>query len=211
MRSIYQKALDFIFFPIRSTMIFYENKWGLTCLANERYEYVSKYVSGYCLDVGCGSNNFIKIFRNNNGKGIDVFLYEGLNKENIVDDLTHFPFSDETFDSVTFIANVNHIPKPERQKEINEAYRVLKKGGNIIITMGNPIAEILAHKTVFFYDRIFKTQYDIDNVRGMTEYEEYYLRSREIKNMVINAGFINIRKKYFLTQWLLNHLFIGFK
>jgi ubiquinone/menaquinone biosynthesis C-methylase UbiE len=59
--------------------------------------------------------------------------------------MTHLPFKDETFQSVTFPANINHVPRNQRDQELSEAYRVLKPFGNIIITMGNPIAETVVH------------------------------------------------------------------
>lgn len=97
------------------------------------------------------------------------------------------------------------------QMVIDEAWRVLKPGGNIIGTMGNPLAEILTHKVVWFYDKVFKTSFDMDSQRGMSEEESYFLLDPEILERFTRAGFKRIRKKYFWTQWGLNHLFIGWK
>jgi hypothetical protein len=77
--------------------------------------------------------------------------------------------------------------------------------------MGNPLAEILVHKLVTFYDRFFATKYDLDAERGMHEEEEYYLTNSEIEKRLNKACFINIRKKYFGTQMFLNHLFVAEK
>jgi SAM-dependent methyltransferase len=211
-RNRAQKIRDFISFPIRAISLFYEDKWGLSCLATERYEYVAEEVTGYCLDVGCGRHNrFINEFLQGDGKGIDVFPYEGLSEENVVPDLSQFPFPDATFDSVTFIANVNHIPRPQRDVEFSEAYRVLLPGGNIIVTMGNPAAEIMAHLAIALYDRIFKTKHDIDTERGMEKEEEYFLTDAEIIERLDRAGFKQLKRNYFGTQWGLNHKIIGWK
>ncbi|PIT93578.1 hypothetical protein COU00_03625 [Candidatus Falkowbacteria bacterium CG10_big_fil_rev_8_21_14_0_10_43_11] len=207
-----QKLKDFVTLPLRALAIFEENKWGLSSLQQERFEYAAREVKGYCLDVGCGKYNlFIKEFLNNNGVGIDVYKYEGLTNENIVKDITNFPFPNYSFVSITFIANLSHIPKSMRDKELAEAYRCLKKGGNIIITMPGAFASVIIHKIVYLYDKIFKTNYDVDNIRGMHEEEEYYLRDKEIIARLEAAGFTDIKKKYFLTQWGLNHLFTGRK
>ena len=207
-----QKIKDFISFPFRALFLFEKDRWGLSSLATERYKYVSDEVKGFCLDVGCGRyNRFIKEFLKNNGKGIDVFPYEGLSSENIVKDITIFPFPNEMFDSVTFIANINHIPENKRDIELKEAYRCLKTNGNIIVTMGNPVAEILVHKLVFLYDRFLGTNYDMDTERGMEEGEDYYLTDREITERLLKAGFKETKKKYFITQWCLNHLFVAWK
>jgi ubiquinone/menaquinone biosynthesis C-methylase UbiE len=128
MRSRLQVIKDFITFPFRSVVLFEKDLFGLSSLQTERYEYVSKEVEGKCLDIGCGRNNrFIKKFVDNNGVGIDVFKYEGLKNKDIVKDMTELPFENGSFDTVTLIANINHIPKSIRNKELKEIYRVLSK------------------------------------------------------------------------------------
>jgi len=169
-------------------------------------------VRGYCLDVGCGKKNrFISEFLNGHGKGIDVFPYEELPRENLVEDITHFPFPSNHFESVTFIASINHIPRSMRDLELVEAYRCLKLGGNIIVTMGHPVAEILVHGVLHWYDHFLGTHYDKDSERGMHPEEAYFLTDSEIVERLIRSGFKNISKKHFWTQWGLNHMFIGWK
>src|SRR4029077_19750640 len=98
-RTTVQTIKDFVTFPIRAVTLFDVDKWGLTALSSERFYYVSREVLGYCLDVGCGKNNrFIERFLNGNGRGIDVFRYEGLTEEHLVEDITQFPFADCSFD-----------------------------------------------------------------------------------------------------------------
>ncbi len=211
-RSAGQTWVDFFTFPLRALVLIEKDRWGMTSLASERYYYASKQVQGTCLDVGCGKHNrFVVEFLGGRGNGIDVYPYEGLTEKNLVDDLSHFPFPDESFDSVTFIANINHVPESIRDLELAEAYRCLKSEGNIIITMGNPAAEILAHKMVWLYDKFLGTDFDVDSERGMGEEEEYFLTDGEIKMRLRRAGFSGIIKKYFVTQWFLNHLFVGWK
>jgi SAM-dependent methyltransferase len=211
-RSKKQKLIDFAAFPLRALTLFYTDRWGLSSLASERFDYVANEVVGYCLDVGCGRHNrFVKEFLGGNGTGIDVYPYEGLTEEHIVEDPSHFPFEDASFDSVTFIANINHIPESLRDIELAEAFRCLRPGGNVIVTMGNPVAEVLVHKLVALYDRLFGTDLDMDSERGMHEEEEYFLTDSEIITRLRRAGFTDISKKYFVTQWYLNHLFVGWK
>lgn len=212
LRTLNQQIFDFIFFPLRALTLFEENKWGLTSLRNERFDHVAREVKGYCLDIGCGRyNTFIKYYCNNNGIGIDVYPYEGLTKKNVVRDLKKFPYKSNLFDTVTFIANINHIPRNDRDKELKEAFRCLKNKGSIIITMGNPLTEILVHKLVHTYDTVFNTLIDVDSERGMHEHENYYLTDKEIISRLKKAKFKKIRKKYFFTQWGLNHMFIAYK
>jgi SAM-dependent methyltransferase len=211
-RSSMQKFKDFLTFPLRAFCLFEADSWGLTALASERFDYVAREVRGHCLDVGCGrGNRFVREFLGGRGVGIDLFPYEGLSKEHLVKDLTHFPFDDASFDTVTFIANLNHVPRPKRDLELAEAYRCLRPGGNLVVTMGNPVAEILVHKVVYAYDKVLGTNFDMDTERGMDEEEEYYLLDSEISARLARAGFINICKRFFHTQWYLNHLFVAWK
>lgn len=207
-----QIAKDFITFPVRALTLFVNDRWGLSSLKSERFDYVAREVKGYCLDVGCGrGNKFVKDYLNGKGVGIDVFKYEGLAEENIVQDITHFPFADNTFDSVTFIANLHHVPIPLRDLELAEAYRCLKPKGNIIVTVVNPVAGILVHKLVEFYSHIFDIKIDEDCDRGMHEEESYYVTHSEVVQRLQKAKFQNLTKKYFMTQWGLNHLVVGWK
>jgi SAM-dependent methyltransferase len=185
---------------------------GLSSLASERFDYAADEVEGRCLDVGCGHNNrFIRDYCNGNGNGIDIFPYAGLTAENLVESFDRFPFDDATFRTVTFIANLNHCPRDKRDLELREAYRVLVPAGRIIITMGNPLAELAVHQVVWLYDKLLGTRVDMDSERGMEEGEEYYLTDREIRARLARAGFVNTSKRYFGTQWRLNHLFVAQK
>lgn len=201
---------DFVFFPFRVFTLFEKDRWGLSSLATERFDYVAREVTGYCLDVGCGRNNrLINEYLGGEGKGIDVYPYEGLTEEHVVKDISKFPFADGSFGTVTFIANLNHVPEGMRDIELKEAFRCLKRGGRIVVTMGNPWAEICAHKLVFLCDKVLGTKFDMDSERGMSEDEEYYLLDSEIRARLVKAGFVNLKKKYFTTQWFLNHLITG--
>jgi SAM-dependent methyltransferase len=211
-RSRGQKAKDFVTFPLRAVTLFDDPRWGLSDLAAERFDYVSGEVTGYCLDVGCGRRNrLINEYLDGNGKGVDVFRYEGLEDDQILEDPAHFPFEDSSFDSITFIANINHVPEPLRDVELAEACRCLRPRGTIVMTMGNPLAELLVHRVVAWHDRLFGTKHDMDSERGMIEGEEYFLRDAEIRQRLLRAGFAGIRKKRFATQWGLNHLFVATK
>jgi SAM-dependent methyltransferase len=210
-RTRFQKIKDFLTFPLRAFTLFYNDRFGLSALASERYDYAAAEVTDYCLDVGCGSNRLVTQYLRGNGMGIDIYPYEGSGDTTIVPDLTRFPYSDSSFDSVTFIANINHIPAPQRDPELAEAFRVLRPGGDIIVTMGLPIVEIIVHKVVWFYDRVFGTKLDHDNQRGMAEGEEYYLTGAEIRKLLTKAGFRRIAYKPFWTQWGMNGLYVGWK
>jgi SAM-dependent methyltransferase len=211
-RLLKRRVLDAAAFPLRAfALIGGEGLLGLTSLANERYEEVARHVRGFTLDVGCGPHDtFVRAWLHGNGVGIDVFPYPGLGSEQVVEGLSTFPFETESFDSVTFIASLNHVPANDRDSELRESYRCLRPGGNVIVTMGNPLAEIVVHKVLELYDR-FGSSWDVDSQRGMVEGESYFLRDSEIRSRLELAGFRKIEKRRFWTQWGLNHLLVGWK
>jgi ubiquinone/menaquinone biosynthesis C-methylase UbiE len=215
-RSVVKKVVDTITFPLRASFAMGRTEYrlfGLSSFSDERYDYVARMVRGYCLDIGCGYNRFIKEYCSNNGIGIDIFPYEGIEKEHVLKDLTRLPFADNTFDTVTFIANINHVPKNDRDRELGEAYRCLKLGGNIIITNGNPIAEFLVHNMGFlYYNVIYYGLLHKPNIPGHAEGDDQlFLSDNEIYGRLKKLGFKNIRTKHFTTQLFLNHMIIAEK
>ena len=210
MRSTRQKAVDFVTFPIRAVLPVQESKWGMTSRPDERFDYAAEQIRGRVLDIGCGRNNtFVNRHASADSVGIDVFGYEGLTGDQIVEDMTHLPFDDASFDTVTFIANINHIPPGDREPELREAYRVLRPGGRVVVTMGSKVTEVLVHRLVHTYDRFLHTNLDMDGERGMHEDEEFHVSDVEIRRLLAAGGFTRVERKNFVTQWGLNHLFLG--
>lgn len=210
--SSWQKVKDFVTFPLRAFTLFEDDRFGLSSLRTERFRYVAEQVRGHCLDVGCGRHDrFVTEWLAGRGRGIDVFPYEGLGAENLVADITRFPFADGAFESVTFIASLNHVPASQRDRELAESFRCLRAGGNIVVTMGRPLVEVLVHWVVRSYDRWLGTRFDMDGQRGMAEGEAFYLTELEIRTRLARAGFRRIGRKRFTTQWGLNALYVGWK
>jgi SAM-dependent methyltransferase len=147
-----------------------------------------------------------------NERGIDVFPYESLGPQNIVEDPSRLPFEQGEFETVTYIANVNHVPRHLRDAEIAEAFRCYKRGGkDILVTMGSILAEILTHPAFAVCDRLFETKYDIDHLRGMQEGEDCFVTGREVRLRLKRAGFVQVSRRRFWTQWGLNGMYIGWK
>ncbi len=205
-RTKFQKVIDTVFFPIRALFIPEESYLGLTSLRDERMEEVAKEISGYTLDIGCGRNNlFIKNFIKN-GIGIDIYEYEGV--DNVVKDMTKLPFDDETFDSVTLIAVGGHIPKKDRVAEFKEIARVLKYGGKLVLTEGEPITQTIGHiYREFSYKLMGKV--DMDNERGMEHDEEFCMPYDELIGYLNTTPLKFIKRRKFM--WGLNNIYIAKK
>ena len=163
---------------------------------------------GRVLDVGCGKNNlFVKKYIGmENGVGIDVFPYEGIDL--LVEDMCSLPFTDEEFDTVCLIAIGGHIPKSKRVDEFKEFARVLKPGGRLIMTEGEPVTQTLNH-IWRHYSMKLVGRHRMDSERGMDEVEEYCMPFSEI------MGYLNTPPLEFEErlrfQWKLNNIYMALK
>ena len=132
---------DFIGIPFR--MVLFDQAWlsffRWTTFEEERLNFVLPHIQGKLLDIGAGRNALVK--RYGNGIGVDVFDWGG--GAMVVQDTYNLPFENDSFDTITFIACLNHIPN--REAVLREARRLIKPSGRIIITMINPILGKIGH------------------------------------------------------------------
>lgn len=189
-----QAIWDFMGIPFR--LVLFDQTWlprlGWTTLEDERLDAVLPHLRGRVLDIGAGPNTLIK--RYGNGVGVDVYDWGG--GALVVDDTSKLPFGDGEFDTVTFIACLNHIPY--RQEALKEARRLLKSDGRLIITMINPILGDIGH-AVWWYSE--------DKHRGgMQEGEVGGMWTRQIIDMCENAGFRMTVRRRFVYQ--MNNLYV---
>lgn len=93
------------------------------------------------LDVGCGNGKNMNIRTDIKFKGIDlsdqlVKICKNKGLDVIEATMTSIPFSDENFDSFIAIASYHHLDNDtDRQKALNEMFRILKPGGSGLIVV----------------------------------------------------------------------------
>src|SRR6266487_686101 len=185
---------DFMGIPFR--LVLFDQAWlptlGWTTLEDERLNEVFPHLQGLVLDIGAGPNTLIRLY----GKGVGIYVYDWGGGALVVEDTSKLPFVDSEFDTVTFIACLNHIPY--RQAVLNEVRRVLKPDGRLIITMINPILGDIGH-AVWWYSE--------DKHRGgMKEGEVGGLWKHEIVRMCEDAGFrLKLHRRF---VYAMNNLYV---
>lgn len=164
-------------------------------LLNWRVRTVLPHIRGYLLDIGCGTNALVKQY---SGEGIGVDVHQWGDVDLVIDDTAKLPFECETFDTITIIAALNHIPN--RGEVLLEAHRVLKETGRIIVTMIPPKISRTWH--------FVRKPWDVDQKeRGMKSGEVYGLTPKAVHHLLREAGFDILLERTFMLG--INHITIG--
>ncbi|HVW23041.1 MAG TPA: methyltransferase domain-containing protein [Candidatus Saccharimonadales bacterium] len=171
--------------------------WHLTPIDDERVIMALKYTRGRALDIGCGANNFIKSY--GNGLGVDVFPWQGCDQ--VIKNAANLPFKKGEFQTITYLACLNHIPN--RDDSVKAAFKLLDKGGRVLITMITPRWGKFIHWIRFRNDPDHKDRH-IDH-----DHELLGMSSRQVKSILKEAGFSNIKRKRFVFG--LNNIYIAQK
>ena len=109
----------------------------------EARTFVQRYPSCNVLEVGCGEGIMLHdLHHDANIYQLDispVALKKATqwNGKVFVGDAMNLPFRDEVFDAVLQVALLEHVSRPDHA--ISEAWRVLKKGGKLLILIPNDI------------------------------------------------------------------------
>lgn len=194
----YKMVLSRISFPLLSLLSREQTlKLGLTPIDDERVIMALKHTKGRLLDVGCGANNFVRSY--GNGIGVDVEKWEGCDK--VIKDAAKLPFDDNSFDTVSYLACLNHIPN--RDDAVKEASRVLKKDGRVIVTMITP------RMGAFIHWLRFRNDPDNQERHINNENELMGMSHKQTKSILKDAGFKKIKHKRFVFG--LNNIYVGEK
>lgn len=94
---------------------------------------VNKYAAGNLLDIGCGNKPYQKMF---DGKidtyvGCDI-VQSSEEKVDVLCPANNIPLTDESFNTVFSTQTIEHVA--DHQGLVNEAYRLVKKGGYFIVS-----------------------------------------------------------------------------
>ncbi|MFH1537901.1 MAG: class I SAM-dependent methyltransferase [bacterium] len=176
-KSLFQTIWDFVGIPFR--LVLFDQEWlprfGWTTLEEERLNAVLPHVRGRLLDIGAGPNNLVN--RYGDGVGVDVHDWGG--GVIVVEDSSKLPFEDRSFDTITLIASLNHIPN--RREVLQEARRLIKPDGRLILTMIGPSLGNIGHM-IWWYDESRQRG-------GMKHGEVGGYRKRDIVELCKSEGF----------------------
>lgn len=169
-------------------------------LEKKRRAIVLSHVRGRYLDIGCGLNKAVRDYRATGGDGIGIDVYDFGGADRIVQDTSSLDYADGSFETISFIACLNHIPN--RQAVLQEAHRLLSPNGHILLTMIPPRLSAIWHWIIRPWD-------EDQTERGMKEGEVWGISSSDIATLLKNAGYCHITRRRFVFG--LNNLYIASK
>lgn len=202
-----QSLYDLLGAPLRMMALpdHVNERLHLTSLRAERLGTVLPELRGRVLDVGAGDNMLVQLYRMRaagtaqehaarESVGLDVFDWGS--DCVIVPDCRSLPFPDGHFDTVCFIACINHIP--ERRQALAEAARVLAPGGRLVITMIGKLIGKVGH-AIWWYSE--------DKHRDIHEDEVMGMDSSDVIELIRGAGFAQVRHRRFVYG--LNSIYVA--
>ena len=157
------------------------------------------------LDLGCGNGRYQPEVKSRGGEYIGIDNSERLvaiarqkypEAEFKTADALNLPFDDESFDKIYSIAVLHHFPSKElRLKFLEEAKRVLKKDGLLIITVWK-FHQIKEWRLLFRYTTLKllgKSQLDFMDIMepwgNVAERYYHWFRRGELSSLEKEAGF----------------------
>lgn len=151
--------------------------------------------SSLVLDVGTGPASFaIKLAKTGNSHiiGIDIskrslrIAKNNIKKENVSDKIAlmvasadHLPFREASFDAVTSIFTIHHLPPLRMERSFGEFYRALKLKGKFAL-----VEDWSSEPRLSFQNAI----YELRRILMRNEVEEYHTRYLEYVKMLERNG-----------------------
>ena len=154
------------------------------------------------LDIGCGNGRNIEYYSSIKNKiiGIDnsiefINICKTKSLEVYLSDMNSLKFKNESIDFILSIASFHHLTnEDDRIKSINEMYRVIKKGGLILLSVWSKNQPSKTKRTLDNYgDTIVPWKSKDGKI-----YDRYYyiFKIDELVNLIESSGFKILEKKW---------------
>jgi len=203
-------------------------------------EALDKYAKKNLLDLGCGNKPYKEWYAPLTDSSIGCDAVQS--SENVVDTIclaSSLPYENDSFETVFSTQVLEHVF--EQQQMINEAYRVLKQGGSLILSV--PFTWEL-HEEPYDFFRI--TKYGLKEMFEKSGFEIAYIKAnggkwatlfqmmintvystfkfKTIKAKILKIIFLELRltwlinkfaiwvdKRHFDDSWTLNYVIVAIK
>lgn len=159
-----------------------------------------------CLDIGCGSGTMEKLVHDHFCEiaGLDPSLKQiekakGLGLNNCkfeVGSSGTLPYKENSFDSIIMVNMMHHVAPEEHIRTINEAFRVLKKGGTILIYEHNPLNPLVYIRFYFF---------------SIIDKDAQMIKPSLMKRYLIDVGFKGVKINWMISEVLGEYFVYGKK
>lgn len=167
----------------------------IATLGDLRRNTALKHAQGRLLDIGCGENKLAREYRTHGGLAYGVDTYEWPDLD-LKADAAALPFADNSFDTVTVVAALNHIVR--RQECMDEIARVVRPRGKVLVTMIPPLVGSLAHR-ILWWDADIRS-------RHMGPEERHGMHKSELTELARLSGLRYIGRERFVLG--LNSLYV---
>jgi ubiquinone/menaquinone biosynthesis C-methylase UbiE len=173
-----------------------------------RFNKVIKYIPANSIVCDIGSGKDASFLRQNLGLIEKGFGFDK-NGENYKDSkielkrveiVKTIPLEDKSCDIVTLMAVLEHLEYP--QEVLNDIFRILKRGGRFILTTPTPKAKSILEFLAF--------RIGVINREQIRDHKNYF-SPKDIKKMLLEAGFEEEKIQISLFEFNLNQLAIAQK
>ncbi|MDO9539539.1 MAG: methyltransferase domain-containing protein [Methanocalculus sp.] len=149
---------------------------------------------GSLLDLGCGTGLFIEHYLKNGDQGVGLDISPGMvriarlrcpESDFLVGTADILPFDDESFENVASLLAFTYLKDPDSM--LRESYRILKPGGRIAVcTLGRNMMTWMVPPFYKLGERLGYRKI------GVGDFGENYYSGEEMKEMFLNAGFVDV-------------------
>jgi 2-polyprenyl-3-methyl-5-hydroxy-6-metoxy-1,4-benzoquinol methylase len=200
----------------------YKKKSGIqSAWHNIKFRYVRNEINqrNSHLDIGCGPGTFLSLLKNKRCYGMDIAKkqikyakkkYSCRSKIFQIMSKNKIPLRSNSLDSISLIEIIEHLNDKDTKLLILEAYRTLKKGGELIITTPNylsawPILELILNNFAkVSYEDQHINKYNIFKIKRIIDKKRFRVKSLKTF-MLISPFFAFISFKLSLNMTIIDN------